>query len=644
MIEIAKSSVVDNVISSSHLGGNFLFNRGKFHEGIGEDGGFDEVASTLNVTHLRYPGGAMTEVQFNLADPENDFQDTRLNGTAKPLNPNKYELTPMSEFLEYASEIGGEVSIVLPTGQYRLAILRGHEEDLASAKAEIQKFIHDALTGNFGDVIEAFELGNEYYSKHTMFTPEQYGQIANTMAIWIQEAIDASNSGYDPMIAVQTAKQHASDNNAIIAEFSAEGLDAIDAVVGHTYQKTPWDSGNIANKATLLDAWNDAKGGGADLPWMISEWDLSKAAQSGLLQGAGILEMFNELIKNGMDIGHIWPLLENTRSTLAGDVVIGEHTPLFTGGLVYRQMSESLIGLNAISFESRFDVDSDVDPDVLIHAYISPDGNKLVVFVSSIDGASLDFDLDVSSLGPIAQDYDHLAGKKIGVLEGENPLNSSTLPVETTLLADEVEGASDGDGILSVKLKPYEIVRYEFTIGEGVTLSGSDQIATNDVIFGSDFNDIINGHEGDDILKGRAGNDYIDGGSGKDALHGHLGDDVLIAGEGDDRMYGGSGDDYLYGNGGDDLIRGGHDNDFLFGGSGADTFVFKGDWGTDTIMDFEDDVDKIVLYDLDVSSIDEILALSKQVGDDVEISFVNGEVLHIENTTIEAVSDDFIFL
>ena len=61
-------------------------------------------------------------------------------------------------------------------------------------------------------------------------------------------------------------------------------------------------------------------------------------------------------------------------------------------------------------------------------------------------------------------------------------------------------------------------------------------------------------------------------------------------------MDGGSGNDFITGGRGDDLIKGGTGIDMITGGEGEDVFALtKGD-GYDTIIDFNDGEDKIIMY------------------------------------------------
>ena len=129
--------------------------------------------------------------------------------------------------------------------------------------------------------------------------------------------------------------------------------------------------------------------------------------------------------------------------------------------------------------------------------------------------------------------------------------------------------------------------------------------------------------DGDDTLYGGAGDDTLIGGNldnlGKGHLKGEDGDDTLYGGDGDDTLIGGhsgfdrywelwriNGDERILeqsgiwrwngdvGNGADTLV-GGKGNDDLWGGGGADRFVFDRESNTDTIHDFEDGVDTLVI-------------------------------------------------
>lgn len=124
------------------------------------------------------------------------------------------------------------------------------------------------------------------------------------------------------------------------------------------------------------------------------------------------------------------------------------------------------------------------------------------------------------------------------------------------------------------------------------TLEG---LSGDDTLNGGGGNDTLNGGSGHDILRGGGGSDQIIGGASKDTLSGGAGSDSLVGGGGKDNLKGNGGDDTLSGGAGVDYLSGGKGADTLEGGAGKDRFEFTKRSGTDTIMDFENDTDTILL-------------------------------------------------
>ncbi|WP_299689195.1 calcium-binding protein [uncultured Tateyamaria sp.] len=118
----------------------------------------------------------------------------------------------------------------------------------------------------------------------------------------------------------------------------------------------------------------------------------------------------------------------------------------------------------------------------------------------------------------------------------------------------------------------------------------------NDALLGGNNADSLFGEVGADRLFGEAGVDFLDGGSGNDTLwagsendtvNGGSGNDLVHGDAHDDIVNGGAGNDTVYGDGGFDTINGNSGNDFLIGGMNWDVFVFNGQFGNDTINDFD---------------------------------------------------------
>ena len=113
------------------------------------------------------------------------------------------------------------------------------------------------------------------------------------------------------------------------------------------------------------------------------------------------------------------------------------------------------------------------------------------------------------------------------------------------------------------------------TLDSAGTLKGS---AKNDILQGSDADDRLEAGDGDDVLNAADGNDRIYGGNGSDIILGGRGNDHIEDGDGDDTVDAGEGADYIQ------------------GGKGSDTYVFKGDFGKDTIYNYSsgaEDVDTV---------------------------------------------------
>jgi Ca2+-binding RTX toxin-like protein len=65
-----------------------------------------------------------------------------------------------------------------------------------------------------------------------------------------------------------------------------------------------------------------------------------------------------------------------------------------------------------------------------------------------------------------------------------------------------------------------------------------------------------------------------------------------------------SNDDQIFGYAGDDVLEGGEGNDFLVGGAGADTYIWNTGDASDTIGDFDDGADKIVVNGVNLAELD----------------------------------------
>lgn len=152
--------------------------------------------------------------------------------------------------------------------------------------------------------------------------------------------------------------------------------------------------------------------------------------------------------------------------------------------------------------------------------------------------------------------------------------------------------------------------------------------AGDDDLFGAAGNDLLSAGDGFDTLRGDAGNDTLVGAGGSDtALYtaaagvrlnlalataqdtgmgldvlsgfenatGGSGGDELRGNALDNQLQGMGGNDTIHGESGSDLIYGGAGNDLLYGGGFGDMFIFTASDGHDTIADFQDGTDALVM-------------------------------------------------
>jgi subtilisin-like proprotein convertase family protein len=151
-----------------------------------------------------------------------------------------------------------------------------------------------------------------------------------------------------------------------------------------------------------------------------------------------------------------------------------------------------------------------------------------------------------------------------------------------------------------------------FALARGTLIENAVTGDGDDVLRGNALKNRLVGMRGDDRLEGGGGGDALIGGAGIDTAvyarstarvqvdlqsgrgsGGDAQDDVL---RGIENLVGSRFGDKLVGNGGSNRLDGGGGNDVLVGGYGSDTFAFSGkSFGRDSILDFEDGVDRIDL-------------------------------------------------
>lgn len=151
-------------------------------------------------------------------------------------------------------------------------------------------------------------------------------------------------------------------------------------------------------------------------------------------------------------------------------------------------------------------------------------------------------------------------------------------------------------------------------------------------------------------IVGSEGSDTLIGNSEANTLLARGGDDTVSGGAGDDTLAGWSGDDTISGDEGHDVIIGDVGDDILSGGLGADTYRFatfadaSGDFGHDTITDFDVTQDILDLSLFEVENIADFQAISADDGTNTTISIGVNRSITLNGVTVEQFSaSNFVF-
>ncbi len=181
--------------------------------------------------------------------------------------------------------------------------------------------------------------------------------------------------------------------------------------------------------------------------------------------------------------------------------------------------------------------------------------------------------------------------------------------------------------------------------------AGADRMfgeAGDDHMRGGWMGDWMYGGADNDLIQGEEGNDHLFGGRGNDQMFGGIGNDTLFGADDNDFLSGGVGNDRLFGENGNDFLSGDAGNDTMTGGANSDRFIFRDGFGLDVITDFEvnNALERIDLRNVAAITDQADLFANHmfQVGSDVEIRDLLGNVITVQNVTLADLQngDDFL--
>ncbi|MBB4176203.1 hypothetical protein GGR93_004011, partial [Sulfitobacter noctilucicola] len=501
---------------------------------------YEAAADALGVTNIRFGGGQadLDLTKQNAAGEVPVDGETAINIVTMPNGMLRPELVNFLEWCvaQNASGSPTQATLIIPTKQITT-------EDYAAFAAQIETFV-TLVMQQYGDVISAFQIGNEYWE----MGETAYGIKASLGTEAAERGMIAAGYGSDtqPDILVQMgtagnegsefpatpgvsdfAARNAAANNQIIDQLSDRALDAIDGVTEHYYyNKTDYAFADLDNAVKNIDKdyaiWADRLG--TDLDLHITEWNVKTSAeeQHGMVAGSSMVRQFENMVELGVDGAHIWALDYHSRTALTLDTDEGVRLDAqgrltnSAQGAVFDLMSEALVGKELVSAS----FDSGV-PDIHVASYASD--QELVFYITSRSFDQTSLTLDLAAKLPMAgavsavqitmdtatsngQQWERGVAADSVMIDGQ-PYFYNEHDVDV-ILTDMV--FTDA-GAIDLVLNPFDVVELTVSLVTTPEPPKADPLAVQDDPY-------ILGTAGDDVIQLTDKVTYIDAGDGFDTV------------------------------------------------------------------------------------------------------------------------------
>ena len=649
-------------VSDSLFGGNIIY-----VANTDQGDPVDNLKSSLDILeidHVRFPAGQGDHRFF-----EGDGEEWLNVVVMEPNEFGEMDLRPeLKVLLDWAQDPNGDgefsdaksVTLVLPTQAYSV-------EQYVAFAPEIEQFAAK-LVQDYGDVVEALEIGNEYWAMgETVYATKANIAIDSLLKGFASAGVDAEDQ---PDILVQMGSPNVGSefnsavddrdfldrnrdaNLQIINTLNDQSKEAIDGVVEHYYfnDKDPvfdHDSSEVNFINKDLEIWNEAFD--KDLKLSITEWNVknSNLEQNGLVYTGAFSEEISRLIQLDVNLAHIWAVQHNTATDLAGDryhePIVNEAGRLVSTvrGAMFDITNDILPGAELLELSM-----DGYDGRVEIHGYQTDD--RMVFQISSRVAEEVHLITDFSAIVPefasvqtvkVSMDTSSSDGvhyeSGVGMVEAPYVIvdGQQFYYGEHDVRAVVEEGECTSN-VFDRTYKPFETYQVVFYLDpdtappplanplDGLVFEGTEG---RDAFEGGLGDDTISGFGGSDFLDGLGGNDNIRGGDGEDTIVGCLGDDVLLGEEGNDIIDGKEGNDRLRGHEGNDTLSGGIGNDTMNGGQDDD--LIRGGAGKDLATGFTG-ADRFAFYEGDIS-----------IGDEISDFTIGEDVIQIDIPGISSIDD-----
>ncbi|MGR3377413.1 hypothetical protein [Salipiger abyssi] len=486
-------------IGAELFGANILAHR----DSLEEEARLSTLVEELGVTAMRYPGGSLTEVYFDIANPDAATVYHRDTGESR-------DFIAISDFFGFAEAHDLPVTLVIPTRDQLSEDRDANGDRYAEVDEEaLRGFVHDTVSGAYGGAeIQAFEIGNEYWGSGLMSAAE-YGRVASEIARIVDDELAGLSGAHPQAAAVEIVVQMGTNfgvssldedyqtaasateilddlnarydleldgevirgngdvnwievNNHIVMSYFDEPpeTEAVDAIAGHVYSKEPAVDGQ---RSLMLDAISETWGEDprfAELETYVTEWNQSghtghfeRDEDYGLFQAHEMLNMTEEFARAGVDQAHVWPMLQNSDNALSTG---HSHDALSPAGRFFAMMSQELPGKTMLDFNAADPRETEAElPNVDLHGFYG-DG-EVTFYIASTAQVPSETLIDTAQLFHSAET---VGARRLGVEQGDAPGSNSATAVLEELDPEEVFI----DGYINAELDRGEIL--EVTISD----------------------------------------------------------------------------------------------------------------------------------------------------------------------------------
>lgn len=291
---------------------------------------FLNTFDALGMNSLRYPGGTVTEANF-------DFQQSNVSGT-------KTDCITLTQFLQAVAASDYTPILVVPTKRFRA-------DYATNGAAHVRAFvkavnIDHGVTGGeqfqTTQTVALWEMGNEYYASPGTgsnpytdpLTPTLYGKIANKFGTEMK-TVDGS--------IIPVVQFHRTDMTAAqtIADQLTPGV--MEGCLTHLY---PAPATSFSSVQTQVEDGAAIFG----LPPMITEWNLAGEAGTGLTLANYLPKIFQAQVEAGVRISTQWPLMWHNNSV---DTALAQlDGTLRPPGQVYQWLNQAANNRNSVPTSS----------------------------------------------------------------------------------------------------------------------------------------------------------------------------------------------------------------------------------------------------------------------------------------------------